>query len=78
MKTAISLPDDLFDAAERAAKRLKLSRSEFMARALAEYFKTYSGEQITRKLDEVYSKEEARLDPAVKTAQAKAIGKEVW
>jgi predicted transcriptional regulator len=36
MKTAISIPDEIFEAAERLAKRLKRSRSEIYSRALAE------------------------------------------
>ena len=36
MKTAVSLPDEVFDEAEHLAKRLKISRSELYAKALAE------------------------------------------
>jgi metal-responsive CopG/Arc/MetJ family transcriptional regulator len=36
MKTAISIPDDVFAAAERLARRLKKSRSELYSRALRE------------------------------------------
>jgi len=32
MKTAVSVPNDVFRAAERAAKRLGISRSELYAR----------------------------------------------
>jgi predicted transcriptional regulator len=37
MKTAVSIPDEVFQQAERVAKRLKKSRSELYAEALAEY-----------------------------------------
>ena len=37
MKTAISLPDDLFDSADELAQQLGVSRSELYARAVAEY-----------------------------------------
>jgi hypothetical protein len=40
MKTAISIPDDVFEQAERAAKRLGLSRSELFTRAVKEYLGT--------------------------------------
>lgn len=51
MKTAISLPDALFEAADRMAKRLSMTRSELYARALAAYVKENDGEQITRAID---------------------------
>ena len=47
MKTAISLPDDVFSSAERLAKRLKLSRSELYSRALAEFLARHSSDEIT-------------------------------
>jgi len=37
MKTAVSVPDEVFDEAEHLAKRLKISRSELYAKALAEF-----------------------------------------
>jgi metal-responsive CopG/Arc/MetJ family transcriptional regulator len=37
MKTAISIPDDLFRAVEACSRRLKLSRSRLFASAAREY-----------------------------------------
>ena len=37
MKTAVSVPDELFEAAERQAERTKKSRSQLYAEAIAEY-----------------------------------------
>lgn len=37
MKTAVSMPDDLFHLAEAAARRLRVSRSELYANAITEY-----------------------------------------
>ena len=54
MKTAISLPDTLFEAAERLAGRLRLSRSELYQRALAEYLARHDEAIITEQLDRVY------------------------
>ena len=42
MKTAISIPDEIFLAAEQLAKRIGSSRSELYATALAAYLKTIS------------------------------------
>ena len=43
MKTAISIPDDLFRAIEECARRLKLSRSRFFATAAREYLVRHGG-----------------------------------
>lgn len=47
MKTAISLPDEVFEQAEQAAKRLKLSRSELYSRALSEYLDRHTDSEVT-------------------------------
>lgn len=53
MKTAISLPDDLFDAVERIVQRSKRHRSEVYADALREYVARHSPEEITDALNQV-------------------------
>jgi metal-responsive CopG/Arc/MetJ family transcriptional regulator len=78
VKTAVSLPDDLFQSAEAAARRLRVSRSELYAKAIAEYLKQQDDSAITERLNEVYSRQEAKLDPALHRAQLKALKKEAW
>ena len=56
MKTAISLPDVLYEKAEKTASYMGISRSKLFANALEEYIIKYNGEMITRKLNEVYEK----------------------
>ena len=53
MKTAISLPDDLFRAAERHAKRLRKSRSQLYAEALAEYLARHAPDEVTEAMNMV-------------------------
>jgi metal-responsive CopG/Arc/MetJ family transcriptional regulator len=55
MKTAISIPDELFYSAENTARRLGIPRSQLFARALEEYIRNHSKEQITEKLNKIYS-----------------------
>ena len=57
MKTAISLPDDLFEAADALAKELGVSRSKLYATAVAEYLARRRDEHITDLLDQVYSEQ---------------------
>ena len=51
MKTAISLPDDLFESADALAERLGLSRSELYATAVAEYLAKHRDEDVTGRLN---------------------------
>ncbi len=53
MKTAISIPDDLFEDAERLARTLKKSRSRLYGDAVREYVARHSGDQVTQALDRV-------------------------
>ena len=78
MKTAVSLPDDLFRLADAAARRLRVSRSELYAQAIAEFLKNQDGNAITERLNEVYSRRPAKLDPALHRAQLKNLKKEAW
>jgi metal-responsive CopG/Arc/MetJ family transcriptional regulator len=53
MKTAISVPDDVFADAERLAKRLKKSRSELYSNALREFVARHADDRVTESLDDV-------------------------
>lgn len=78
MKTAISLPDEVFEAAEELAAELGVSRSRLYARALAEYVAHHRDEQVTRQLNEVYSEVAAKVDPVLDELQARSLGPEEW
>ena len=53
MKTAISIPDDVFADAEQLASELKKSRSRLYGDAVREYVARHSAESITEALDRV-------------------------
>lgn len=78
MKTAISLPDPLFEAAEQFAHEQGWSRSELYVRALQAYLQAHRYHGITDALDQVYSTESSTLDPAVIAAQARILPKDEW
>jgi len=78
MKTAISLPDPVFEEAEAIAQQLGLSRSEFYTRALQAYLKRYNRDQILRKLNEVYARESTELDPVMARIQLMSLPREDW
>jgi metal-responsive CopG/Arc/MetJ family transcriptional regulator len=78
MKTAVSMPDDLFQEAEAAALRLRVSRSELYAKAIAAFLAQHSAHAITDRLNDVYSRHTAKLDSALHLAQLKSLDKDAW
>jgi len=80
MKTAVSLPDPLFEAADRLARQLGKSRSQLYAEAVREYLKRHRDEDITRRLNEIYEAEPelAELDPVLDALQVEVLRREKW
>ncbi len=80
MKTAISLPDELFEAADRLAARLGRSRSELYATAVADYIEKHKFQGVTERLDAVYQarSEESEVDPVLNALQLRALPREDW
>jgi len=54
MKTAISIPDDVFEAAEAAARRTGMSRSHLFVEAVRLFLKLHGAKGVTERLNEVY------------------------
>jgi metal-responsive CopG/Arc/MetJ family transcriptional regulator len=65
MKTAISLPDDLYTRAERVAEQLNMNRSQLYATALHDYLETHDPASITAVFNKIYAAESSELDPAL-------------
>jgi metal-responsive CopG/Arc/MetJ family transcriptional regulator len=78
VKTAISLPDPIFEEAEALAQQLGISRSELYTEALKAYLRRHNRERILSKLNEVYSKESSELDPVMAKMQHMSLPCEDW
>ena len=78
MKTEISVPNSIYEAAERLAAALGMSLSEFYIAALTTYVATYQNGDVTKRLDEVYAKEQSTMDPEMVAIQIASIGEEKW
>jgi predicted transcriptional regulator len=78
MKTAVSVPDELFRQAEVAARRLRVSRSQLYATAVAEFLDRQRRNAVTERLNEIYSRRPTKVDPALHRAQLKTFGKDSW
>jgi metal-responsive CopG/Arc/MetJ family transcriptional regulator len=78
MKTAISIPDKVFESAEKLANRLGQSRSQLYTQALSIYLAKHKGDNLTKKLNEVYGPEVSTLDPNLLWLQSKSLFKDEW
>lgn len=78
MKTAISLSDELFAAADSLAKSLGKSRSGLVAEALAEYVAKHRHAEVTERLNAVYAVEDGRLDPGLAELQRQTLLRSEW
>jgi metal-responsive CopG/Arc/MetJ family transcriptional regulator len=78
MKTAISLPDTVFEAAESLAQQLGLSRSELYTKALQAYLQKHNPSEMVEKLNQVYATQPSELDPALAQMQLLSLPHEDW
>ena len=78
MKIAISVPDDIFEAGEHLAQQLGLSRSQLYADALSAYLSARGAAAVTAKLNDIYSTESSKVDPAFASSQLKRLANKAW
>lgn len=78
MKTAISIPDQVFHEAEEFAARQGLTRSELYTRAVVSYLESHRAADVTRKLNDVYRDEDSALDPLIGTIQGASLAADRW
>jgi metal-responsive CopG/Arc/MetJ family transcriptional regulator len=79
MKTAISIPNPVFEAADRLARRLGVSRSELYVRAIAAFLDRHRRENVTATLDRVYgTSTPSQLPRDVRVLQDLSVPKDRW
>jgi predicted transcriptional regulator len=78
MKTAISIPDDIFEEAERLARRLKKSRSHIYSRAVAEYVARHGSEQVTETMNRVWDAIGSGCTDFVNAAARRVLEQTEW
>src|SRR3954454_7017798 len=78
MKTAVSVPDEVFDEAEHLAKRLKISRSELYAKALAEFVSRHAPDAVTESFNRVCAEIQGEPDAAFQRAARKILENTEW
>jgi metal-responsive CopG/Arc/MetJ family transcriptional regulator len=78
MKTAVSVPDDVFEGAERLARREGRSRSEVYSAALREYVARHATDEIVEALDHVVAEIGEGIDPFVSAASRQTLDVTDW
>jgi len=80
MKTAVSVPDDVFERAERLARREGRSRSDVYSTALREYVARHAPDELTDAIDRSMAEldDEAGIDAFVATAAAHVMASSDW
>jgi predicted transcriptional regulator len=78
MKTAVSVPDRLFRAADTLAHKLGVSRSRLYATAIAEYVAKHQAAKVTERLNAVYASQPSQLDAGLRHTQRRTIRRSEW
>lgn len=78
MKTAVSIPDEVFEEAERLARRMKRSRSAVYSQALAEYVARHAPDRVTEAMDRALERIGEPADQFVRTAASRALRRSDW
>ncbi len=78
MKTAVSIPDDVFEKVERLARRARRSRSEVFSAALREYVARHAPDEVMGAMNAVCDRIGDRADPFVSSAARRLLEKSEW
>ena len=78
MKTAVSIPDEVFEKVERLARRSGRSRSEVFSAALAEYVARHAPDEVTEAMDRVCAEVGDQVDGFVSAAGRQVLENTEW
>ena len=78
MKTAVSIPDDVFAGAERLAKRTRKSRSRLFSDAVREYLARHAAEDVTETMNRVCAGLERSTDEFTSAAALRTLERTEW
>lgn len=78
MKTAVSIPDDVFKRAERLARRTGKSRSRLFSDAVAEYIARHSPEEVTEAMNKLCDELGDAPDAFVSEASRRILARTEW
>ena len=78
MKTAVSIPDEIFEKVDRLARRARRSRSAVFSAALKEYVARHTADEVTEAMNEVCDEVGHQQDAFVATAGRRVLENTEW
>lgn len=78
MKTAVSIPDEVFEGAERLARRTRKSRSRLFGDALREYLARHAPDEVTEAMNRACAEAGEAQDPFVTSATRRILRRSRW
>lgn len=78
MRPTVFIPDEVFEAAERLALELKISRSQLYTRALAEFLARHAPERLTKAMDLVAKEVGDEVDDFMRKAGRRVLERTEW
>jgi metal-responsive CopG/Arc/MetJ family transcriptional regulator len=78
MKTAVSIPDEVFEGAERLARRTKRSRSRLFSDALKEYLARHSPDKVTEAMNRACAEIGEEEDSFASTTARRVLERSEW
>jgi metal-responsive CopG/Arc/MetJ family transcriptional regulator len=78
MKTAVSIPDDVFESAERLARRAHKSRSQLFTDAVREYVARHAPDEVTEAMNRVCAALGDTGDEFVAAASRRILERSEW
>ena len=78
MKTAVSIQQDIFERAERLARRTKKPRSKLYSDALREYVARHAADEVTEAMNRVCTEVGEARDPFVAAAARRTLERSEW
>jgi len=80
MKTAVSIPDHIYEQADRLARREGRSRSDVYSAALREYVARHAPDELTAAIDHSMAElgDDANPDGFVRAAAARILDETAW
>jgi len=78
MKTAVSIPDEVFEGAERLARRTRRSRSRIFSDALREYLARHSSDEVTQAINQACSEIGDEQDSFSASAARRMLQRSQW
>lgn len=78
MKTAVSIPDDLYDRAERLARKLEMTRSGLFSAAVKEFVARHTDDEVTDAMNTALLEIGDQEDPFIREASVRVLERSEW